>query len=47
MVIKNFNLNVDYNFSVGKGKKKIGLGFGPNIEFNRNIDFVNGIKKHQ
>ncbi|WP_460551444.1 outer membrane beta-barrel protein [Ferruginibacter profundus] len=41
---KNFYLNIDYNFSVGKGKKKIGLGFGPNIEFNRNNDFVNGIK---
>ena len=41
---KNFNASLDYNFSVGSGKKKIGLGFGPNVQYNRNVDFVNGIK---
>lgn len=41
---KRFNLNADYNTSIGSGKKKIGFGFGPNIEFSRNSDFINGKK---
>lgn len=41
---KNFNVNLDYNFSVGSGKKKVSFGISPNVQFNRNIDFVNGIK---
>ena len=41
---KNYNLNVEYNFALGTGKKKIGFSIGPEIEYNRNVDFVNGIR---
>jgi hypothetical protein len=41
---KNFNVNIDFNFSVGEGKKKVGFSVSPNIDFNQNTDFVNGIR---
>ena len=41
---KNISLNSSYNFSIGAGKKKINLTVGPEIQFNQNIDFVNGIR---
>lgn len=40
--IYNINLYSDYGFTVTKSKLR--LGFGPTANFNRNIDFVNGVK---
>jgi len=41
---KNLSGNIEYNFSVGSGKKKIGLAIELSTDFNRNIDYVNAIK---
>ena len=40
--VYNMNLNANYGFKTTKSR--IRLGFGPNFNINRNIDFVNGIK---
>ncbi len=41
---KNFNASIDFNVGIGTGKRKINLGINPNIEFSKEIDFINGIK---
>ncbi len=41
---KSLRVDFNYNFAIGSGKKKIQLSFGPNMEYNRYIDFVNGFK---
>lgn len=41
---RNANMQFNYNFGVGEGKKKFDIGFGPNLQYNRNIDFINGIR---
>jgi len=38
----NFNIYSDYGFKVNDSKLR--LGAGPTINFNRNIDFINGVK---
>ncbi len=39
--VYNINLYSDYGFKL---KSKLRLGFGPTVNMNRNIDFVNGVK---
>ncbi|MGZ8525400.1 MAG: outer membrane beta-barrel family protein [Chitinophagaceae bacterium] len=43
--IYNMNLYSDYGFKIPGTKWR--LGFGPNLNINRNIDFVNDAKTHQ
>jgi hypothetical protein len=39
-----YNLNLYANYGLKITKSKLDFGFGPNIFFNRNIDFINDIK---
>lgn len=41
---QSFSLDADFNFPIGKGKKKFNAGINPSVEVNRTIDFINGLR---